>query len=115
MPRACAGSLLIRDHPDAVALADPVTLGIGGCGVDLVEVVLDAARGGDQLQPGGPVRGPEPVRVPVGQEDEAARRGAERVAAAADGQLAVQDVEALIPVAMDMERRPVPRRWSPRR
>jgi hypothetical protein len=57
-----------RDHPDAVALADPVTLGIGGCGVDLVEVVLDAARDGDQLQPGGPARGPEPVRVPVGQE-----------------------------------------------
>ena len=43
---------------------------------------------------------------PSGQEHEAARRGVEGVAAAADGQLAVQEVEALIFAVMDMQRRP---------
>jgi hypothetical protein len=33
---------------DAIALTDPAALVVGGRGVDLVEVVFDAARGGDQ-------------------------------------------------------------------
>jgi hypothetical protein len=73
-----------------------------------VEVVLDTARDGDQQQPGGLGHGPEPVRAPTGQEDKTARCGAERVAAAADGQLAVQDIEALILAIVDMQWRPGP-------
>jgi hypothetical protein len=63
-----------------VALADLAALVVGGGGVDFAEVVLDAARDGDQQQPGGPARGPDRVRAPAGQEDEAARRGVEGVA-----------------------------------
>ena len=43
-----------------------------------------------------------------GQEDKTARCGGEGVAAAADGQLALQDVEALILAVMDMQGRPGP-------
>lgn len=43
---------------------------------------------------------------PRGQEDETARRRVKDVAAAADGQLAVQDVEALVFALMDMRWRP---------
>jgi hypothetical protein len=82
------------DHADAESLTDPVPFVVGGRAVDLGEVVLDAARRDDQQQPGGPGRCPEPVRAPAGQEDETARPGVEDLAAAADGQLAVQDVEA---------------------
>src|SRR6185312_13538783 len=42
-----------------------------------------------------------PVRAPAGQEDETARRGAEGVALTADGQLAVQHVEAFILAVVD--------------
>jgi len=99
-----AGSF--RDDANAVLLADLVELFVG-CGViDLAEVVFDAARDGDQEQPGGLVPGPEPVRAAARQEHEAACGGVEGVAAAADGEFAVEHVEALIFTVMDVQRRP---------
>jgi hypothetical protein len=101
---ASAGSL--RYDTDAVLLADPVALLVGGGVVDLVEVVFDAAWDGNQEQLCGLVPGPEPVRAAAGQEHEAACRGIEGVAAAADGQFAAEHIEALIFAVMDMQRRP---------
>jgi len=94
------------DHADAVTLTDPAPLGAAGSSVDLAEVGFDAAWDGDQQQPGSRTRRPEPVRAAPGQEDKAARCVVEGVAAAADGQFAVQDVEALIFAVVDMQRRP---------
>src|SRR5215471_1947884 len=91
---------------DAVVLADPGALGVVRSSADLAEVVFDAAWDGDQQQPGDSARGPEPVRAPPGQENKAARSGIVGVAAAADGQFAVKDVEALIFAVMDVQRRP---------
>ena len=92
----------------AVVLTNLVAF-LVGCGVvDLVEVVFDAAWDGDQEQLGGLVLGPEPVRAAVGEEHEAACRGVEGVAAAADGQSAAQHIEALIFPVMDVQRRAGP-------
>jgi hypothetical protein len=91
---------------DAITLADPGALIIAGSSVDLAEVVFDAARDGDQQQPDGRARSPEPVRAATGQEHEAARRGVERLAPAADRQRAVQHIKALIVPVMHMQRRP---------
>ena len=95
---------------NAVLLADLVDF-FSGCGViELAEVVFDAARDGDQEQPGGLLPGTELVRAAARQEDEAACGGVEGVAAAADGQFAVEHVEALIFTVMDVQRRPGPDR-----
>jgi hypothetical protein len=78
-----------------------------GCGViDLAEVVFDAAWDGDQEQPGRLLPGPEPVRAAARKEHETACGGVESVAAAADGQFAVEYVEALIFTVMDVQWRP---------
>ena len=73
--------------------------------IDLTKVIFDAAGNSDQEQPGRPVPGPEPVRAAAGQEHEAARRGIEGVAAAPNGQFAVEHVETLIFPVMNMQRR----------
>jgi hypothetical protein len=96
------------DDANSVALPDAVAFVVRGCGVDLLQVVLDAARDGDQQQPDGPAHGPGPVHASAGQEDEAARCSAEGVATTTDGKLAVQNVEALVLTVMHMQRRPGP-------
>ena len=69
---------------DAVALTDLTPLLVAGGGVDLEEVVFGAARDCDQQQPCGRAGCPEPVGAAAGQEHDAARRGGERIAAAAN-------------------------------
>ena len=59
-----------RYYVDAISLTDPAALLVCGDGVDVVEVVLNAARDGYQQQPGGSAHGSEPVRAPAGQEHE---------------------------------------------
>jgi hypothetical protein len=73
--------------------------------VDLNEVVFDAAWNDDQEQPRRLVHGPEPVRAAAGQEHEAASRSIEGVAAAPNGQFAIEHVETFIFPVMNMQRR----------
>jgi hypothetical protein len=62
VPAASSG-----DDADAIALTDQVALVVAGGGVDLGEVVLDAARDSDQ-QPGGLAGSPDPVRAAAGRK-----------------------------------------------
>jgi hypothetical protein len=94
-----------RYDTNAVQLTDPVTFPVVWGIVDLAEVVFNAARDGDDEEPGRLVRSPEPVRAAPGQEHEAAPGSIEHFAAAADRQFAVEHVEALILAVMDMQRR----------
>jgi hypothetical protein len=53
---------------NAVAFTDLLAPGVAGGGVDLAEVVFDAARNGDQQQPGRLTRSPEPVWAARGRK-----------------------------------------------
>jgi hypothetical protein len=104
-PAAPGWARLFGYDTNSVQLADPVALDVVRGVVDLTEVAFNPAWNGDHEQPGGLVPGPEPVRAAAGQEHEAASRGVEDVAAAPDGQFAVEHVETLIFPVMNMQRR----------
>src|SRR6266566_9543563 len=76
------------------------------CGVELAEIVLDAAGHSDQLHPCGSMRGPEAVCTPARHEHETAGPDLKVIVAADHRQLTFEHVERLMLLIVDVKRRP---------
>jgi hypothetical protein len=77
-------------------------------GVELAEIVLDAAGRRDQQQPGGSVGGLEAMRAPARHEDETAGQRRKAIIATNHRQLSFEHLERLVLVIVDVQRRSAP-------